>query len=117
MRGQTYLVLTALAGGRRHGYSLIKDVEELSEGRVVLRAGSLYAMVERLVAEGLAVPAGEEVVDGRLRRYYALSDAGSEELRAVAERMATAARVTLGPLEIASPRLTTRSGLSREGAR
>jgi len=108
LREQTHLVLTALAGGRRHGYALIKDVEGLSAGRVVLRAGSLYAMIERLVAEGLVVAAGEEIVEGRLRRYYALSDAGSEELRAASERMAVAARVALDRLGVASPRLVMR---------
>jgi len=98
MREQTYLVLTALAAGRRHGYALINDVEALSDGRVVLRAGTLYAMVDRLVAEGLIAPDGEEVVDGRLRRYYALSAAGSDELRAVSMRMAATAKVALGRL-------------------
>jgi PadR family transcriptional regulator, regulatory protein PadR len=103
LREPTYLVLTALAGVRRHGYALIKDVEELSNGRVVLRAGTLYAMIERLVAEGLVTPAGEEVVDGRLRRYYALSDAGADELRSASQRLASAAHVALSRLEAASP--------------
>jgi DNA-binding PadR family transcriptional regulator len=112
MREQTYLVLTALAGGPRHGYALIKDVDQLSGGRMVLRAGSLYAMVDRLVGEGLVVAAGEEIVDGRLRRYYALSEAGGEELRAAAQRMATAARTALRRLDAVSPRLAIPSGLS-----
>jgi PadR family transcriptional regulator PadR len=116
LREQTCLVLTALAWGRRHGYGLIKDVEELSAGRVVLRAGSLYAMIERLVIEGLVVAAGEEVVEGRLRRYYALSDAGSKELRAASERMAVAARVALDRLGAVSPRPVVRFRPKRAAA-
>jgi PadR family transcriptional regulator PadR len=99
LREHTYLVLTALAGGRRHGYALITEVSELSGGRVVIRAGSLYAILDRLVGEGLVEPCGEEVVEGRLRRYYALSNAGSEELRTASERMAASAAVALRRLE------------------
>jgi DNA-binding PadR family transcriptional regulator len=99
MREPTYLVLTALAAGRRHGYALIQDVKRLSDGKVVLRAGTLYAVLDRLLADGLVAPAGEEVVGGRLRRYYALSDAGATELRATAERLAAVSKVALGRVQ------------------
>lgn len=80
MREPTYLLLTALAGGRQHGYGLVQDVSELSGGRVTLRAGTLYAALDRLAGEGLVVRDGEEVVSGRLRRYYTLSPAGRDVL-------------------------------------
>jgi DNA-binding PadR family transcriptional regulator len=107
LREPTYLVLTALAAGRRHGYALIKDVQELSGDRVTLRAGTLYGMLDRLVDEGLVGPDGEEVVDGRLRRYYRLTDTGASELQAAAERMAMSAKVALTRLA-ASQRPTSR---------
>ncbi len=100
MREPTYLVLTALAAGRRHGYGLIADVEQLSHGRTALRAGTLYAMLDRLVAEGQVVRAGEEIVEGRLRRYYQLSGAGAAELQAAAERLAAVAAVAIGRLRV-----------------
>ena len=81
MREPTYLLLTALAGGRQHGYGLVQDVLALSGGRVELRAGTLYGALERLVGEGLVHPDGEDVVSGRLRRYYVLTSEGTTALR------------------------------------
>ena len=80
LREPTYLLLAALAGGRQHGYGLVKEVAELSGGRVQLRAGTLYGALERLVGEGLVAPDGEEAVQGRLRRYYVLSNRGTQVL-------------------------------------
>ncbi|MGI8537342.1 MAG: PadR family transcriptional regulator [Mycobacteriales bacterium] len=83
MREPTYLVLAALAGGRQHGYGVMQDVAALSEGRVQLRAGTLYGALERLVRDGLVTQDGEQVVSGRLRRFYVLNPAGT---RALAEQ-------------------------------
>lgn len=87
MREPTFLVLSALAGGRRHGYALITEAEALSDGRVTLKVGTLYAALDRLSGEGLVRPAGDEVVDGRLRRYYELTDAGAEALATEAAQL------------------------------
>jgi DNA-binding PadR family transcriptional regulator len=76
LRGPSFFVLTALADGPRHGYGVIQEVERLSEGRTRLRAGTLYAAFDRLCAEGLIEVANEEIVDGRLRRYYRLTESG-----------------------------------------
>ena len=89
LREPTWLVLTALAGGRLHGYGITREVEQLSEGRLRLRAGTLYAALDRLVGEGVVVASGEEVVDGRLRRYYELSHEGRVVLAEEARRRAT----------------------------
>src|SRR5580693_2187915 len=72
----TFLMLTALAKGPQHGYGIITDVEHISDGRVRLRAGTLYAALDRGVAEGLGEADRDEVVDGRLRRYYRLTQRG-----------------------------------------
>ena len=72
MREPTFLVLTTLAEGKRHGYAIIQGVASLSDGDVALKAGTLYAMLDRLTFDGVIALAGEEVVDGRLRRYYEL---------------------------------------------
>src|SRR5579859_4710387 len=53
MQEATFLILTALAGGAQHGYGIIADIEEISEGRVRLQAGTLYAALDRLRDEGL----------------------------------------------------------------
>ncbi|WP_449063478.1 PadR family transcriptional regulator [Planomonospora algeriensis] len=87
MQEPTFLILTALAAGPQHGYGVITDVREISAGRVVLRAGTLYAALDRLQAEGLITGDREEVVDGRVRRYYRLTDSGGARLAAEAERL------------------------------
>jgi DNA-binding PadR family transcriptional regulator len=72
---------TALAAGARHGYAIMTDVAGISEGRVRLRPGSLYAALNRLLVEGLVEFDREEIVDGRLRRYYRLTDQGAAQIR------------------------------------
>ncbi|MDQ1701760.1 MAG: hypothetical protein QOF57_1012 [Frankiaceae bacterium] len=95
MREPTFLILTALAAARLHGYGITADVERASAGRVRLRAGTLYGALDRLVDEGHVAPDGDEIVDGRLRRYYVLTQTGRDLLRAEAERMtAQAAEAT-----------------------
>jgi DNA-binding PadR family transcriptional regulator len=76
----SFLILTALAQEPLHGYVLLRRIEELSDGRVRLRAGTLYAALDRLVGEGLVAVDGEEVVEGRLRRYYMLTEIGHHAL-------------------------------------
>ena len=85
LREPTFLLLTALAGGPLHGYAAIKEVAALSNDRVRLRAGTLYAALDRLTAEGLVALDREEVVEGRLRRYYRLTDKGAAVLEVEAE--------------------------------
>jgi DNA-binding PadR family transcriptional regulator len=69
----TLLVLTALSRGSRPGYGIITDVQQISGGRVTLRAGTLYTALDRLRAAGLIGVDREEVAAGRLRRYYRLT--------------------------------------------
>ena len=92
MREPTFFVLTSLADGRKHGYGIIKDAEQLSDGRVSLKVGTLYAALDRLQAEGIVAAAGDEVVSGRLRRYFELTVPGAERLRVESERQALNAK-------------------------
>jgi DNA-binding PadR family transcriptional regulator len=100
MQEATYLILTALAAGNQHGYGIIADVTEISGGRVLLRAGTLYTALDRLKTDGLVAVDREEIVENRLRRYYRLTPAGEKRLAAEAARLhanATAAMRRLGP--------------------
>ena len=72
----TCLILAVLADGSRHGHGIITGVQEISGGRVRLRAGTLYAALDRLRADGLIGVDREEIAGCRLRRYYRLSRAG-----------------------------------------
>src|SRR2546430_15154972 len=84
----TFLILTALAAEPLHGYGVIQEVSRLSGARVVLRPGTLYGALDRLSDQGLVAADREEVVGGRLRRYYRLTDEGEALLRAEAQRVA-----------------------------
>jgi PadR family transcriptional regulator PadR len=87
MREPTFLILTALAGQPLHGYGVMSQVAELSADRVQLRAGTLYAALDRLADDGLIAVDREEQVDGRLRRYYRLTDVGATGLRVEVDRL------------------------------
>ena len=80
LREPNFLVLTALAAKPQHGYGIIGDVAELSEGRIKLHTGSLYAMLDRFREAGLIEIDHEEIVDSRLRRYYRLTNEGTQRL-------------------------------------
>jgi PadR family transcriptional regulator PadR len=93
MREPTFYTLAALLDGPLHGYAIIKRVHELSQQRVRLSAGTLYAALDRLTDAGLIEVEREEVVNGRARRYYRITTTGRAALLHEAELMERAARV------------------------
>ncbi len=95
MQEATFLILTALAAGSRHGYAISAEVARISDGRVQLRPGTLYAALDRLRADGLICVDREEVVESRLRRYYRLTPEGARQLAAEAERLRSNAAAAL----------------------
>lgn len=85
-----FQVLLSLAEGDKHGYAILKDVEEHSSGEVSLSTGTLYAIIKRLLAEGLIQecrnrPPADQ--DDQRRRYYRLLPQGRAVAAAEAERM------------------------------
>ncbi len=100
MQEATFLILTALAAGSQHGYGIITDVEQISEGRVRLRAGTLYTALERLRTDTLIEIDREEIVESRLRRYYRLTPTGAERLAEEADRLRSNADVAMSRLEM-----------------
>ncbi|MEO6115166.1 MAG: PadR family transcriptional regulator [Pseudolysinimonas sp.] len=92
LREPSFWVLTALAAGRNHGYALIQETKTLSSGRVDLKVPTLYAALDRLREQGLVAPDGDEVTDGRLRRFFRLTDEGATRLRDEIQRMEANAR-------------------------
>ena len=109
MAPAVFQILVALADQPRHGYGLVTEVATMTDGRVRLRAGTLYGALDRLVTQGLLEPDRDEVDNGRLRRYYRLTDAGAAAVRAEADRMAAAVRLA----EERLGRRSTRLGLAR----
>jgi DNA-binding PadR family transcriptional regulator len=95
------LVLASLADEPKHGYAITQDVAETMG--VKLGAGTLYAVISRLEAQGLIEPLDE--VDRR--RPYRITAAGAEALAQQASRMSKVA-------SLAQARL--RTGLGMAGA-
>jgi DNA-binding PadR family transcriptional regulator len=93
MREPTYYILASLIDEPLHGWAIIQEATQMSQGRVKLTAGTLYGALDRLQAEGLVEQDREEIVSGRCRRYYRLTPAGQDRLREEAERLAASAAV------------------------
>jgi DNA-binding PadR family transcriptional regulator len=99
MQETTFLILTALAGASQHGYGIISDVEQISDGRVRLRAGTLYTALDRLRSDKLIAVDREEIVDSRLRRYYRLTPTGEKLLGEEAARLKANASAAMSRLD------------------
>lgn len=93
MRRPTFFILTALAEAPRHGYGIIRRVEELSNGGVNLGPGTMYGALDRLAEQEMVVLDREELEAGRLRRYYRLTPQGRTELAAEVRRLEQDSRV------------------------
>ena len=91
-RTPSYFALAALIDGPLHGYAIVRRAGELSDGAVRLSTGTLYALLERAIKDGLVV-AGEPYLEGgRQRRDYTLTAAGRDELQREAARLARASQ-------------------------
>ena len=83
-------VLLALMDGELHGYGIILDVQQRTDGDVKLRTGTLYTILRRLAEDGLitesdARPAANE--DDERRRYYGQTALGRAVVKAEAARL------------------------------
>lgn len=103
MSEQSFFVLSALAGRSLHGYAILSEVAEMSEGRVRLRVGTLYGILDRMASGGLIELDREEVVDSRLRRYYRLSTSGQHALTREVARLQANARAASARLADRAP--------------
>src|SRR5215469_13645603 len=92
MREPTYFVLASMLGGPVHGSAIIKRAETLSDGRVRLATGTLYAALDRLTASGYVCRVRDEPVASHVRHRYGLTPSGIRALRGGASRMPDAAQ-------------------------
>jgi DNA-binding PadR family transcriptional regulator len=81
-----FYVLVSLADGQTHGYAILKDVEQLTNGSVRLSTGTLYGIIKRLLNDGLIRESGSSAKEER-RRSYELTAFGREVARAEAARL------------------------------
>lgn len=75
------IVLTLLRErGRMYGYEITRAVKERTEGKILLKEGSLYPALHKLLNEGL-VYTEEEMAGKRMRIYYRLTSTGEERVK------------------------------------
>jgi DNA-binding PadR family transcriptional regulator len=87
----TFHILVALADEDRHGYAIMQDIAQRTDGALKLGAGTLYRSVQRMLEQGLVTevstrPAPE--MDDERRRYYRITPFGRTVAKAEARRLA-----------------------------
>ena len=92
----TFHVLLALSEEPRHGYAIMRDVEERTGGGLKLGAGTLYRSIQRMLEQGLILeskrrPSPEE--DDERRRYYQITPFGAAVARAETRRLSQLLRL------------------------
>jgi DNA-binding PadR family transcriptional regulator len=85
---QTYFILLSLQSEPKHGYAIAKDVQALSQGRVILSVSTLYTTLKRLLDDGwirLVVEAPDQ--SKRPRKIYEITNTGGIALKAEVKRL------------------------------
>lgn len=82
-------ILLALSGGEKHGYGIMKQVEDDSEGKVSMGNGTLYGSLKRMLDAGLVAESDKKIdpdMDDQRRIYYKITGLGQKALAAELER-------------------------------
>jgi DNA-binding PadR family transcriptional regulator len=93
----TFLILVSLGSGPKHGYAIIKEVQLLSQERVVLSTGTLYGAIKRMLADGWIsrIELPQDAQDGRERKSYELTWRGRKVLAEETRRLQHLAEVAV----------------------
>jgi DNA-binding PadR family transcriptional regulator len=92
-------VLLALSGGERHGYAIMREVAESTNGKIKMGPGTLYGTIKRLFAARLIEETDERpdpALDDERRRYYCLTALGQRVVKAEADRYAQMVELARG---------------------
>ena len=84
-------ILLALSDGERHGYGIMREVEQRSHGKMRMGPGTLYGSIKRMLGDGLIEETDERtdpLLDDQRRRYYRLTPFGRRVAEAEAQRLA-----------------------------
>ena len=88
-----YQILLSLSTSEAHGYALIRDIRERTDGEVELTASTLYGALQRMLDDGWIQETGDAgTSEGPRRRVYSITERGREIATAEAERLARAVR-------------------------
>src|SRR5436190_12218098 len=97
-------ILLALADDERHGYGIMQDVAQQTDGALQLGPGTLYGCLKRMLAAGLVEESGERpdpALDDERRRYYRMTALGRRTARAEAVRLSAAVSAAKAKLNMA----------------
>lgn len=90
-------ILLALGNGERHGYGIMGEIAQFTDGKLRIGPGTLYRSIKQMMADGLIEESGERpdpALDDERRRYYRLTKLGisvtQEELRRLTNLIAVA---------------------------
>jgi DNA-binding PadR family transcriptional regulator len=89
-------VMLSLAGGERHGYAILKDVERQSHNQIRFGPGTIYGTLQRLMESGWVEETSGPAATDERRRYYRLTRVGREALRAEVDRLDALLHVARG---------------------
>ena len=107
-------ILLALADRERHGYGIMQEVEEHSQGTTRLGPGTLYGAIKRMLAAGLIEESPRRPTpkddDKRRRCYYRLTRLGRETAAKEARRLAALVRVAEAKQLMRRPAPSTTGG-------
>ena len=98
LREPTFFILLSLSPGPKHGYAILKEVNNLSEGRVKLSTGTLYGAIKRLLDQDWIRRVDDPIPNGtdRERKSYELTDLGRRALNAEIARLRKLVSVAAG---------------------
>lgn len=98
-------ILLALADGEKHGYGIMKEVSQRTEGSMRLGPGTLYGSIGRMLESGLIEASDERPdpeIDDERRRYYRLTDLGLRVAEAESRRLVQLLRIAQSKQVLAS---------------
>ena len=99
-------VLLALADGERHGYAIMQEVAEHTDGQITMGPGTLYGTIKRLIEARMIAESDERPdphLDDERRRYYRLTGLGQRVVQAEARRYEAMVKVARGKKLIGRP--------------
>jgi DNA-binding PadR family transcriptional regulator len=106
-------VLLALADGERHGYAIMQEIADSTDGRIKMGPGTLYGTIKRLLEARMIEESDERPdpeLDDERRRYYRLTALGQRAVRAEALRYAEMAEVARRKRLIGKPARAAQAG-------
>ena|SRR5260370_41755290 len=99
LKSNWFHILLSLAGEEQHGYGIMQEVLERTDGKLRLWPATLYGTIKRLIDEGLVEESADRPAaefDDARRRYYRLTRFGRRVLDAESERLEELVRIIHG---------------------